>query len=235
MKKTFLLLLIAAFAKLNAQTVDDVIQKHAKAMGGLDNFKQIKTAKFTGTVSVQGNDLPITVQVINGKAMRTDVDAMGQKVTNAYKDGKGWMINPFAGASTATDVTGDMLDEFKNQSYLVPALIDYKERGYKAQLMGQENVDSVKAYKIQLTDDKNKTDTYFIDANTYMLIKFSGTRNMMGQDMELETYFSDIKDAGNVKLAMSRSVKAGGQTIQEIHFDKVDMNVPIDEKIFDKP
>ena len=235
MKKIFFLLMAFVFIKAQAQTVDEIIQKHANAMGGLDNFKQIKTAKFTGTVSVQGNDLPIIIQVINGKAMRTDVDAMGQKVTNAYKDGKGWMINPFAGASTATDVTGDMLDEFKNQSYIIPALIDYKARGYKVQLMGQENVDSTKAYKIQLTNDKNKTDTYYIDANTYMLIKFVGTRNMMGQDMELETYFGDVKDEGNVKLAMSRSIKTGGQTIQEIHFDKVDLNAPIDEKIFDKP
>jgi len=29
-------------------------------------------------------------------------------------------------------------------------------------------------------------------------------------------------------------VQSGGQTLQEVHFDKVELDVPIDEKIFDK-
>ena len=59
-------------------------------------------------------------------------------------------------------------------------------------------------------------------------------RNLMGQDMELETYYSEVKDIGNIKISMMRSVQSGGQTLQEVHFDKVELDVPIDEKIFDK-
>jgi hypothetical protein len=234
MKKIILALLAFAFTAAQAQTVDDIIQKYANAMGGLDNFKKIKTAKLTGIASAQGNDFPLTVQIINEKAMRTDVEAMGQAVINCYKDGKGWKINPFAGATTATDVTGEELDEFKSQSFLTSQLMDYKARGYKAELLGQEDVDGTKAYKIKLTTGDNKIDTYYIDPATYMVIKFIGTRSVMGQDMELETYFGDVKDFGGVKFSMSRTVKAGGQTVQEVHLDKVELDVPIDEKIFDK-
>ena len=46
-------------------------------MGGLEAFNAVKTAKMTGTVSVQGMDLPLTIQIINGKAIRNDVDVMG--------------------------------------------------------------------------------------------------------------------------------------------------------------
>lgn len=220
--------------KANAQTIDEIIQKYANTMGGLDNFKKIKTAKLTGTVTTQGNDLPITVQIINGRAMRTDVEVMGQTVVNCYKDGKGWKINPYAGAPSATDVTGTELNEFKNQSFLTSQLMDYKARGYKAELLGQEDVDGNKAYKIQLTAEDNKTTTYYIDLATSLLTKTIGTRNMMGQDMELETYYSDVKDFNNLKFSMSRIVKSGGQTVQEVHFDKIELDVPVDEKIFDK-
>jgi len=200
----------------------------------LDNFKKIKTAKLTGTVSTQGNDLPITLQIINGRAMRTDVEVMGQTVTNSYKDGKGWKINAFAGATTATDVTGTELNDFKTQSLLSSQLMDYKARGYKVELMGQEDVDGKKDYKIKLTAEDNKTTIYYIDVATSMLIKSVGTKNMMGQDMELETYYSDIKDFGNLKFSMSRVQKSSGQVIQEIHFDKLELDVAVDEKIFDK-
>jgi len=234
MKKIILLLVVFSFVKIHAQTADDVIQKYANAMGGLDNFKKIKTAKLTGVVDAQGNEFPITVQIINGRAMRTDVDAMGQTVVNCYKDDKGWKINPFAGASTATDVTGEELNEFKNQSFLASELMDYKDRGYKAELLGQDDVDGAKAYKIKLTTEGDKADVYYLDATTYLPVKFVGTRNIMGQDMELETVFGDTKDFNNLKLSMSRVVKSGGQTIQEVHFQKAEFDIPIDEKIFDK-
>jgi len=234
MKKIFVLLLALAFIKAHSQTVDEIVQKYSNALGGVDNFKKIKTAKFSGTASAQGQDFPLTVQIINGRAMRTDVEVMGQSITNAYKDGKGWKINPFAGAPTATDATAEELNEFRIQGSLISQLMDYKEHGYKAELLGQEDVQGAKTYKIKLTPDDNKTTTYFIDANTYFLIKTIGIRNLMGQDMELETYYSEVKDIGNVKFSMKRSVQSGGQTVQEVHFDKIELDVPIDEKIFDK-
>jgi len=234
MKKIFVLLFALVFMKAHSQTVDEIVQKYANAAGGLDNFKKIKTAKFTGTASAQGNEFPLIVQIINGRAMRTDVEVMGQTVTNAYKDGKGWKINPFAGAPTATDATPDELNEFKIQGSLASQLMDYKDRGYKTELLGQEDVGGVKTYKIKLTADDNKTTTYFIDASTYILVKTIGMRSLMGQEMELETFYSDAKDVGNIKFSMTRSVHSGGQTLQEVHFDKVDLDVPIDEKIFDK-
>jgi len=159
---------------------------------------------------------------------------MGQTITNAYKDGKGWKVNPYAGAPTATDATPEELNEFKIQGSLTSQLMDYKDHGYKAELLGQEDVQGAKTYKIKVTTDDNKTTTYFIDTSTYALVKTIGMRNIMGQEMELETYYSEVKDIGNVKFAMMRSVQSGGQTLQEVHFDKIELDVPVDEKIFDK-
>ena len=234
MKKIFFVLLILIVVKAQAQSVDDIIHAYADSMGGLNNFKNVKTAKLSGTVTAQGNDFPLTVQIVNTKAMRVDVDVMGQSIVNCYKDGAGWKINPYDGAPSATDVSGTELADFKDQSFLASQLMDYKDRGYKAELLGQEDVDGNKAYKIQLTSADNTASTYYIDPSTYMLIKFVGTRTVMGQDMELESYFSDVKDFNNLKFSMSRVIKAGGQTLQELHFDKVELDVPIDEKIFDK-
>ncbi|TMI85969.1 MAG: outer membrane lipoprotein-sorting protein [Bacteroidetes bacterium] len=234
MKKIFFGLLAFVSLSTQAQTADEVIQKYAKAMGGLDNFNKVKTAKMSGTVSAQGMDLPVTIQIINGKAMRSDVEVMGQSVTTSYKDGKGWKINPFAGAATATDATAPELSDMKTQSSLASQLMDYKARGCKVELQGQEDVSGAKAYKIKLTEADNKETTYYVDATSFMAVKVVGKRNLMGQDMEIETYLNDPKEFGGVKFNTAIVQKSGGQTFQEIHFDKVELNVPVDEKIFDK-
>ena len=204
-------------------------------MGGLNAFKTIKTVKMTGTATIQGMDLPLTVQIINGKAIRNDVEVMGQFVINSYKDGKGWKINPFAGATTATDMTDAELLDFKNQSTIANQLMDYKTRGHKVELLGQEDTEGVKTYKIKLTNkDDGKVTTYYINAADNMLLKHATTREVQGQEMQIENYLTDTKEFNKVKFAMTRTQKMNGEVFQIIKMTAVELNVPIDEKIFDK-
>jgi hypothetical protein len=235
MKKILLVILSFAFISAHAQTVDDIIQKYSKAMGGLAGFNAVKTMKMTGAVSTQGMDLPLTVQIINGKAVRNDVEVMGQSVINSYKDGKGWKINPLAGVATATDMTPQELIDFKAQSLISNQLMDYKARGHKVELLGQEDVEGIKTNKIKLTNkDDNKVTTYFISVADNTLIKSISTREIQGQEMDVETFFSDIKELNGLKFPLTRTQKIQGQTFQEIKISTIDFNVPIDEKVFDK-
>ena len=235
MKKIIFAILSFAFVSAKAQTVDDVIQKYSKAMGGLAAFNAIKTMKTTGTITTQGVDLALTSQIINGKAVRSDVQAMGQSVINSYKDGKGWKINPFAGVTTITDMTPEELIDFKSQSMIANQLMDYKARGHKVELQGQEDVEGVKTYKIKLTNkDDNKVTTYFISVTNNTIVKSVSTRQLQGQDIEIETFYSDIKDFNGLKFPMLRIQKMQGQVFQQIKIATIEFNVPIDEKIFDK-
>jgi len=235
MKKILLGILCFVVISANSQTADEVIQKYTKAMGGLAAFNAFKSMKMTGSVSTQGMDLPLTVQIINGKAVRNDVEAMGKSIINSYKDGKGWKINPFMGIETATDMSPEELIDFKAQSMIANQLMDYKARGHKVELLGQEDIEGIKTYKIKLTTkDDNKVTTYFISANDNVMIKSISTRELQGQEMEIETFFSDVKDFNGVKFPMTRNQKIQGQTFQEIKMATIEFNVTIDEKIFDK-
>lgn len=235
MKKILLSVLSFVFISANAQTADEVIQKYTKAMGGLNAFNAVKTMRMSGTVTLQGMDLPITVQIINGKAVRTDVDAMGQSVIKAYKDGKGWKIDPFSGAAAATDMSNDELIESKTQSMIANQLMDYKARGHKVELQGQEAVEGIKCYKIKLTNkDDGKVTTYFISVADNTLIKSNITRDLQGQEVEVENFASDIKEFGGIKFPMTRTQKIKGQVFQEIKMTSLELNIAIDEKVFEK-
>jgi len=235
MRKILFSLLSFVFISANAQTADEIIKKYANAIGGLAAFNAVKTIKMTGTITTQGMDLPLTVLVINGRAVKNEVDAMGQLVINSFKDGKGWKINPFAGAATATDMTNEELIDFKTQTMLASNLMDYKSRAHKVELLGQEDVEGVKTNKIKLTNkDDNKVTTYYINTADNMLVKSISTRNLQGQEVEVETLYSNVKEFNGLKLTMTRTQKLDGQVFQEIKINNVELNVPIDEKVFDK-
>lgn len=236
MKKLLFLLAGLAFLSAGAQTVDDVIQKSSANYGGLDAFNKIKTVKMTGTLTTQGMDLPITIQVINGRAVRTDVEAMGSQVIRAYKDGKGWIQNPFAGATTPTEATGADLVDLKQQAMLASPLMDYKARGHQVELQGQEDVKGEKAFKIKLTSkDDGKAVFFYLRVSDYSLIKTESEREIQGQTVTIETWFSDVKDFNGTKFFMTRVQKINGEEFQSIKFESLTLNVPVDEKIFDMP
>jgi hypothetical protein len=227
----FGLLTIAA----HAQTVDDIIQKYSAAMGGLDAINKVQSVKFVGLVSVQDMEVPVTVIVLNGKGMRNDVEVMGQSVTNVYYNGKGWKVNPFAGVAAPTDVTGSELNDLRLQSMLANNLMDYKNRGHKVELVGNEDIDGVKTYKINLTSkDDNKVTTYYVSTTDYIMVKSTASKEMMGQDVNVDTYYSDVKTFNGIKFMMTRTQKIDGEQFQEIKLNSVELNIPVDEKIFEK-
>ena len=236
MKKIFVTLLSFAVISANAQTVDEVIQKYATTMGGLEAFNKVTTAKMTGTLTTQGNVLPFTTQIVNAKAMRTDVAAMGKEVINVYNNGKGWKINPLAGISAATEVTGNELVTLKAQASLANNLMDYKNRGHQVELLGQEDVDSVKAFKIKLTNKEDgKMATYFISTSNYLLIKSIAKREIAGNEYDAETFYTDIKEINGLKFCMHFTQKIEGKILQEVKYQKIELNIPVDEKIFKMP
>lgn len=233
MKRIFPLLMCLFTQVTFAQNADELIRKYADSLGGLDSLKKVVTCKMTGTASQQGMTFPVTIQIINGKAMRMDVDVMGQQIINCFNNGTGWKQNPFAGAESPIEVTGDELEEFKSQTYLANPLIDYKERGHTVEMAGSEEVNGTAASKIVLTEaGTGKKTTYYLDSQTGMLLKSKTTRELQGMDMEVETFSSDMQDFNGLKFFMSRSQQIDGQEILGIKFDKVELNVPIDESIF---
>jgi len=234
--KFFLTSLLGLFLfSAQAQTADEIVQKHAATMGGLEAMNKISSFKITGTVTAQGNELPVTMQAINGKAMRNEVEVMGQSVIMVYDNGKGWTINPFTGATEATDITGGQLTKLKSPASLASNLADYKSRGQQLETVGQEDADGLKCFKLKLTNkDDGKVTFYFINATDYMLIKAVSKRELQGEEVEVETYYSDLKEFNGIKYFMTRIQKINGDVFSEMHMDKLELNVPVDEAIFKK-
>lgn len=236
MKSFFVTILSLSLLSVNAQIAEDVVQKYATAMGGLDAFNKVTTAKISGTLITQGREFPITTQIINGKAMRADVEAMGQMLNNVYDNGKGWKINPFDNAPTAIDISGSELVTFKSQASLANNLMDYKNRGHQIELAGQETLNGENTNKIKLTSKEDgKITTYFISTESNLLIKSIAKKNIRGEEYDAETFYSDIKDINGLKFCMNFSTKIEGQVYQQVKYEKIELNVPVDETIFAKP
>jgi hypothetical protein len=227
--------LVSAYT-LQAQTVDEIVDKHIAAVGGKDVLNKINTLYMESSVSIMGNEAPATTTILNGKGYKTEMEMNGQKIVSCFTDKGGWSINPMMGTTAPQAMTEDQYKVGKQQLDVGGVLYNYKQKGNKVELAGQEKVGEVNAYKLNVMTADSTNITYYIDPNTYYIIESNVASNFQGQDINITTTYSNFQktDIGYT-LPYSIDTNYGGQFDMPITIKKVEVNKQIDPTAFDMP
>jgi hypothetical protein len=219
-----------------AQNADEIINKHIQAIGGKDKISKIVSLYTEGTIEIMGSQGTMKSTILNGKGMKQDMDIMNTTMTTCFTDKGGWSINPMAGSNTPEDMPAEQYNTGKEQIFIGAPFINYTEKGYKAELLGNESVGTVSAFKIKLTSPENASATYFFDPTTFFLIKSIQQAEMQGQMVNNETTYSDYKETETgyyMPYKMEISM-ADGQYVLALNLTKVEFNKPVEEAVFAK-
>ena len=224
-------LVFAQFAQ--GQTVDDVLDKYMAAMGGKDKLIGM-TSLFTQGVSVMSNGTEITntTRKVQDKLFRNDIDfGMGTIVTIVTPE-KGWRSNPRNGGAFEP-MSADALQGSLYQMDCAGPLVNYAAKGHKAELIGKETIEGNECYKIKLTTKAGKEIMYWIDSKTYLVNQSSQKGGMgggRGADTDLIFTYKDYKAVDGIQFAYS-VISTGGFS-GTMTFEKIELNKPVDEKLY---
>lgn len=236
--KTFTIAFIAIFCTVtvSAQTADEIISKYVQAVGGKDLLSKITSVYTESTLAVMGMEGNVKTTNLNGKGMRQDMDISGATITTCYSDKGGWSINPMAGGTSPEDMPEGQYNSGKEQIVIGAPFINYAEKGYTAELVGNEAVGAINAFKVKLTGSDGKSTVYFFDPATSYMIKTIQTMDMQGQETDNEITYSDYRQVEGYALPYKIDMNiAGGQFQMGMTVTKVELNKPVDETIFSKP
>ena len=219
---------------LQAQTADDIINKHIDAIGGKDVLAKVKSLYFEGTASAMGNDYPTTTTILAGKGFRTVTSVNGSDIIQCFTDTSGWSINPLAGQADATAMPEDIVKKGKLSLDIGGELVNFRSKGFTDSLLGRENLGSVSCYKVQLNQPGIEI-TYLFDPNTYYTLQTESKVSVNGQDVTSITKYSDFKktDIGYV-APTTLTVNNAGYDVT-ISYTKVEVNKDVDPGIFKMP
>ncbi|MEI8047776.1 MAG: hypothetical protein WCI92_10395 [Bacteroidota bacterium] len=228
-KFLLIFLFIASLSVISkAQNVDEILKKHAEAIGGLDNWAKIKTMKMDMAMKMQGTDILITVNQVNCTAMRTDINVMGMSGYSIITKTEGWNFMPFNGQTKPEPMTEDILKSSKDELCVLDKLLRTKETGDKLESLGTDDVEGTECIKLKLTDTTGKENTYFLDAETYLLLKKTVKVMVNGQVVENSVTMGNYqKLEEGIVIAMSTHTSQG-----DIEVKKVYVNPVVDENIF---
>ena len=220
-----------------AETADDVISKHIQAMGGLEKIKSVKTLRMTGKMVMgQGMEAPITIETARPNKLRVEFSFQGMIGVQAFDGSKGWQVMPFMGKTEPEELPADQVEQMKEQADIDGLLVDYKEKGSTLEYLGKGDLEGTPVEKIKLTKKNGDVVTYFIDAESYLVLKQAAKISMMGQQVEGETVLGDYKQVDGITFPFSMESKAvGAPAGMVMSFEKIEVNPEIADGRFDMP
>lgn len=232
----FMLLFLFISVSLKAQTIEDIINKHIEAIGGTQKIAAIKSINLTGVFSGGMFEFPVTMIFKRENKIRMEITQQNKTQISAFDGTTAWEINTWMGKESPEKMTEGRAKSMREKADFEGLLVNYKAKGYTAELIGKENIDSSETYKIKLTDKENEITYYFIDTQSYLILKQTTKRKIEEDDVELDSFFSNYKQFEGVMFAISTKMKLkGSEMIQKRYITNIEINPAVEDSIFVMP
>lgn len=237
-------LAFSLWVPLQAQTVDEILDNYFENTGGLDKWKSIEGVKMFAKVNQQGMEIPLEIVQLSDGRQLTSINFQGKEIKQGVFDGETlWSTNFMTMKAEKSDA--EATANFKlNANDFPDSFINYKEKGYTAELLGTETIDGAETFKIKLIkepvtiDGKQEEDIsfYFFDTEDFVPIAMqSEIKSGQGKGMVQEITMSDYQEVDGVyfPFAMTQGIK--GQPGNPLTIEKIELNPTVDASIFAFP
>jgi hypothetical protein len=218
---------------VRAQNVDDVIASNIKARGGLEKIKAVRSVRTTSKLTVGSFRAAYVQENKRPDRVREEAIIQGMAQVQAY-DGKiGWQISPFSGRKDPERMSQDDTKTLVIDADIDGPLVDYQQKGHKAELVGHDSVEGTDCYKVKLTLKNGDVRYYFLDSDSFLELKIESQSNIRGTVQYTETYFGDYEKVNGIYYPFAvETGDKGSESRTKFAVDKVELDVPIDDGRF---
>ena len=167
--------------------------------------------------------------------MRIEAEIMGSTMIQCYSGEKGWAINPMTGSSNPQPMSEIEEKSFKLQSDMDGPLVDYAEKGYTVEYIGEEDVEGTPTHQLRIDTNDGIVMDVFIDAEYFLIIKSSNKITVDENEFETQTYMSDFQEIEGMVVPFAIETRSGDAVMNQIMMEKTEYGVEVDDSIFAMP
>ena len=223
-----------------ADQLDDILAKNLAARGGADKLRAIKSLRLTGKVVFGGGDFsleaPFGQIVERPNKIRSEITLQGLTQISASDGRQAWTVSPFGGRRDAELASADDARSIEEQAELDGPLVDWRAKGHRIEYLGTEDVDGTKAIKLRVTRKDGDLQYVFLDPDSSLEIRITTIHKVRGSEEVDEADLGEYAQVAGVWLPLSIESGAPGEPrTSHIHFERAEVNVPVDEGWFKLP
>jgi hypothetical protein len=236
----FFLPVLAAIVCLSfaasAQTVDEVIAKNIQAKGGADKLKSVRTVRTTAKFSQGSFRAEFRQENKRADKVREEFIIQGLAQVQAYDGKTGWQISPFGGRKDPELLSQDDLKSLVVDADIDGPMVDYKEKGHKAELVGHDSMEGTDCFKIKLSMKNGDVRYYYLDADSYLELKLEIQTTIRGALQESELYYGDYEQVNGIYYPFAvEQAQKGSSSRAQFSVEKIEQNIPLEDAHFSMP
>jgi len=225
------IVLSAALAGLSgtasAMTADELVAKNLEARGGAAKLRTLKTMHTVGTQRIGGGqEAKVESWAVAPEEFRGEFSMQGMTAVQAWDGQEAWSISPFGGRRDPQRVSAADAKGLIERADIAGPLVDYQAKGNKVEYLGTEDIDGTDAHKLRVTQKNGDTQVLFLDPDQFLEIRVVNHRMVRGQEEVSSTDLGEYEKVDGIWFPFE-----SGRT----HLEKVELNQPIDPKIFAFP
>ncbi|HST09418.1 MAG TPA: hypothetical protein VLL05_03510 [Terriglobales bacterium] len=224
--------------KMDAGAGDSVerSRRYAQNQGRLSPTGHVAHDKMAGDKDNQVQ-LPFKHEMKRPNKSRTEIQFAGKTAVQVYDGSNGWKVRPFLNRNDVEPFTADEAKAESEEPGIGGYLFDYATKGTKIDLEGMEKVEGHDAYKLKVTSKAGNAKYVWIDAQSFLDVKVSGTpRRMDGKMHNVYVYQRDFRDVQGVKVPfVYETAVEGYRDTHKTVLETVAVNPKLEDSLFTKP
>ncbi|MFY9804287.1 MAG: outer membrane lipoprotein-sorting protein [Candidatus Acidiferrales bacterium] len=220
----------------SAQTVDEVIAKNIQAHGGMDKLKSVNTIRTTGKLTAGQFRAGFLQENKRPDKVREETIIQGLAQVQGYDGKTGWQVNPFQGRRDAELLSADDLKSLQEDADIDGPLVDYKQKGHTAELLGHDSVEGTDCYKVKLKLKNGDVRIYFFDADSFLELKIETQSLIRGTVQYSEMFYGDYEQVNGLYYPFEfEQGQKGSADRVKFTVDKIEINIPLADSLFTMP
>jgi hypothetical protein len=224
----------------HALTADEIIARHVEARGGLASLEALKSLKRSGRLVIPGANIELSASEVRVRPdkIRQEYTLQGMTAVQAWDGHEAWQIQPFEGRKDPERMPADEAKPLAVAADIDFPLVNYQAKGSKVEYLGLEEVDGTPAHKLRVELASGDDITYYIDPDTWMIIRDVQKRDVRGAEQVTETDYGDYEKVQGVWVPMTEASGPKGSNDsqkQQVVYDHAEGNGAVDAKAFSFP
>lgn len=222
--------------------VRSIIDKAMKASGGEEKLAKYKAAtwKGKGKINVGGVEIEFTLEAAaqppKQSRMKSEGEFSGTKFerTQVVNGDKGWISL----TGSTEDMPEDQLAAAKEDLYAgwLAMLVPLKDAAFKLAPLPEIKVGDRPAVGVRVSHPGHKDINLYFDKDKGLLVKVQRrVKDMTGQEVEQETFYTDYKEETGILHPRKQKTKRDGSDFLQIEITEYKPLEQLDVSTFAKP
>lgn len=209
-----------------------LMQKATDATGTKAAMAAAKSIVMTGTVTIEGRNIsgPLSAWQEGGKTY-TAIEFSGiGKVEEGYDGTIAWEMNALQGARIKTGEERSAAIRSGRMNLLASWRDEYKF----VETVGEAEVAGKSAWKVELTPNEGKRETFYLDKDSALPVKIEQTLISPLGEIKVEMLLTDYRVVDGIRTPFTMTQNAVGQ-VMLMKFSKISYSTPVPAGRFDLP